>query len=429
MSESLALIGRVLRFVDDPYRSPPDQCLVCDDPGVIVVAEGRIQAIGDRSLITPGIAVTDYGQKLILPGFIDAHVHYPQSDAIAGCAGQLLDWLEGHIFPSEIRLADPAVAESLANWFLDELIRSGVTTAAVFCTSHPASADAFLGAARARGMRMIAGKVGMDRNAPAELCDTPQRAYDESAELLGRWDGVDRLHYAISPRFAVSSTEAQLEAMGALAAEHPDAFIQSHVSENLKEVETVAALFPNDASYTAVYQRFGLLRPKALYGHGVHLRDDELALFRETGAAVVHCPTSNSFLGSGLFDLARAKAAGTPVAMGSDVGGGTSLSPLRTLSEAYLVSALRGSPLDPVRAFWLATAGSARAMGLGDRIGTLAPGKDADMVVLDPWATPQLALRADRARDLADLLAALMILGDDRAVAATWIAGREAMAK
>lgn len=428
MATVQALTGRVVTFAGDPFRDPEADCIAVHDPGAVVIADGIVRAVGDRSVITGNAVVTDHGEHLILPGFVDAHVHYPQVEVVGGYGEELLDWLARYVFPAEQRLADPAHAADLAGFFLDSLVAGGVTTACVFCTSHPGSADAFFTAAAARGLRMAAGKVAMDRNAPAALCDTPRRAHDESAALIARWHGRDRLLYALTPRFAVSSTEAQLEVMGDLARAHPEVLIQSHVSETVREVETVRALFPVDASYSAVYDRFGLLRPGALYGHGIHLGEEELALFHARGAAIAHCPTSNGFLGSGLFDLARARRTDRPVevALGSDVGAGTSLSPLRTLGEAYAVSALRGAPLSAVCGFWLATLGSARAMGLGDRIGSLAPGSEADVVVLDPAATPHLARRAARADSVEDLLFALMIMGDERAVAATYVAGAPA---
>lgn len=423
-----ALAGRVITFAGDPFRDGDARCIAVHDPGAVVIEDGVVRAVGDRAAVPPDAAVTDHGDALILPGFVDAHVHYPQVEIVGGYGEALLDWLGRYVFPAEQRLADRDHAADLAGFFLDALLACGVTTASVFCTSHPGSADAFFAAAASRGLRMAAGKVAMDRNAPDALCDTARRAHDESAALIARWHGNGRLLYALTPRFAISSTEAQLEAIGDLARAHPEVLIQSHVSENRREVETVRALFPDDASYSAVYDRFGLLRPGALYGHGVHLGEDELALFHARGAAIAHCPTSNGFLGSGLFDLARATRADRPVAvaLGSDVGAGTSLSPLRTLGEAYAVSALTGTPLSAVRGFWLATLGSAEAMGLGARIGSLAPGSEADIVVLDPCATPHLARRAARAASVEDLLFALMIMGDERAVAATYVAGAPA---
>jgi len=365
--------------------------------------------------------------SLILPGFVDTHIHYPQTDVIASYGSQLLDWLERYTYPAEARFADTQQAQEMAEFFLDELLRNGTTTALVFATVHAQSVDVFLQSASARNLRMIAGKVLMDRNCPEALRDTPERGYRESAALIEKWMGKGRLGYAITPRFAVTSSDAQLELAGKLAREHPQVYIQSHMAESREELARVRELFPSSRNYVEVYDRFGLLRERAVYAHCIHLDPEERGRMAQTGAAAAACPTSNLFLGSGLFDFAAAREAGMRVGMGTDVGGGTSFNMLRTLSEAYKVAQLTGQRLSPWRAFYLATLGGARALGLDDRIGNFEPGKEADFAVLRLDSTPLMARRIRAGATPAEKLFALMMLGDDRAVAATYVMGRPAL--
>jgi guanine deaminase len=359
-----------------------------------------------------------------MPGFIDTHVHYPQVDMIAAYGEQLLQWLERHAFPTERRFDDVAHAGEVAEFFLDELLRNGTTTAMVFATVHPGSVDAIFSAASARGMRLIAGKVLMDRNCPEFLRDTPASGYAQSRELIERWHGCDRNSYAVTPRFAPTSSDEQLALAGALLDEFPGVYLQSHVAENRKEVAWVAELFPWSRSYLDVYDRYGLLREQAVYAHCIHLDATDRNRMAQSGAAMSFCPTSNLFLGSGLFDLDAAAASGARVGIGTDVGGGTSFSILRTLSEAYKVAQMAGQNLSPLRAFYLATLGSARSLYLDQKIGNFERGKEGDLIVLDPAATPLLKRRMQQTDSLSERLFLLMMLGDDRAIAATRVMGR-----
>jgi guanine deaminase len=417
------LRGRLLSFHADPAETADNHRYIED--GALVVEHGRIAALGRYGdLAEPGAVEIDHRPSLILPGFIDPHIHFPQVQVIASWGVQLLDWLNRYTFPAEGRYADPAHAEPMAAAFLDLLLAHGTTTACAFASVHPGSVDALFGAAQARGMMMLAGKVMMDRNAPEYLCDTPESGYDDSKRLIARWHGQDRLCYAITPRFAITSTPGQLEAAGALAREYPGLPIQTHLSENHAEIDLTLSLYPRARDYLDVYETYGLVGAKTLLGHAIHLNAREIARLAETQARAVFCPTSNLFLGSGLFDADGLRQAGVVTAVATDVGGGTSYSQLQTLNEAYKVLQMRGQRLHPYAAFHWITRGNALALGLADRIGALQVGGDADLVVLDARATPAMALRAERIESLAEELFLLQILGDDRAVAQTYVAGR-----
>ena len=430
MPNVAAYRGMVLHFLSDPGEGDDSHAMQFFDDGLLVVEDGRVKAIGDAaSLLSslPGNAqLVDYAGRLILPGFVDAHIHYPQTDVIASYGMQLLDWLERYTYPAEAGFDDAGRARETAEFFLDELLRNGTTTALVFATVHALSVDVFFQCALARNLRMVAGKVLMDRNCPERLRDTPAQGYRESAELIEKWLGQGRLGYAITPRFAVTSSDAQLELAGKLAREHPDAHIQSHMAESRQELARVRELFPLCRNYVDVYDRFGLMRERAVYAHCIHLDADERGRMAKMRAAVAACPTSNLFLGSGLFDFAAAREAGIRVGMGTDIGGGTSFNMLRTLSEAYKVAQLTGQRLSPWRAFYLATLGGAQALGLDDRIGNFQPGKEADFVVLRLDSTPLMARRIRTCSMPAEKLFALMMLGDDREVAATYVMGQAA---
>jgi guanine deaminase len=395
-----------------------------------VVRDGQVAALGPATeilaTVPAAVVVTDYRGKLILPGFVDTHVHYAQTDIIASYGAQLLEWLERYTFPVEGRFGDPDHAREVAEFFLGELLRNGTTTAMVFATTHKASVDAIFEAANARAMRLIAGKVLMDRNVPESVRDTADSGYADSKALIAQWHGRARLAYAVTPRFAPTSTERQLELCGRLLDEHPDVYLQSHVAENRGEVAWVAELYPWSRSYLDVYDHYGLLRPRAVYAHCIHIDAKDRQRMAATGAAMSFCATSNLFLGSGLFDARAAHDAGVRVGLGTDVGGGTSLSMLRTLDESYKVCQLAGQTLSPLRAFYLATLGGAASLYLDDRIGSFDVGKEADFVVLDPAATPLLARRTASTTTLAEKLFALMIMGDDRAVYATHVLGAPA---
>ena len=393
--------------------------VVCGDESGIqrVLDAGPYRDVARRH---PRIPITHWPDRIVAPGFVDMHVHYPQTDIIGSPADGLLPWLENHTFPAEARFADPGHAAEVAAFFFDELLRQGVTTALTFCTTHPASVDAYFQRAERYGLRMLGGKVLQDRNTPEGLRDDTGQSLADSEALLQRWHNKGRLGYALTPRFAPTSSEAQLRGVGELAARYPDAWVHSHLSENHDEIAWVARLFPDARSYLDVYRRFGLLRERAVYAHCIHVDDADRRLMQETGAAAAVCPTSNLFLGSGFFDHLVADAHGLLYGLGSDVGGGTSFSPFRTMLAAYYVGreshTKDGISLKPSKLWWQHTGGAARALGLEGIIGTLQKDSEADFVVLNPQATPLLARKTARAQDLEELLFALIVLGDDRLV-------------
>ena len=429
MSESTAikaLRGRLLWFVDDPEIAGGAAHRYVAD-GLLVIENGHVAAAGEASALLPQLAhdipVIDHRPHLIMPGFIDAHLHLPQTQVIASYGAQLIEWLNKYTFVEEQKSADPAHADRLARFFLNELLASGTTTASVYGSVHPASVEALFGHAQQLNARVIAGKVMMDRNAPAALTDTAETGYAESKALIARWHGKQRLLYAVTPRFAITSSPAQLAAAGRLAAEHPDCHIQTHINENRAEIAFTRELYPDAVDYAGVYEAYGLLRANSLMGHCIHMQDREWAAFAAAQAVAVFCPTSNLFLGSGLFDWGRARREGVRVALASDIGGGTSYSMLRTLAEAYKVLQLQGQTLSAFAALHAITRGNALALGLEARIGSFEPGREADLVVLDTAATRAMAHRLETARDLAEELFVLVTLGDERNVAATYLMG------
>jgi len=417
----------LLRFADDGSALYDEDGLLAtaaDERGVQrVVAAGPWAALAHEYA---GQSVTRWPGRLIAPGFVDLHIHYPQTDVIGSPAEGLLPWLEHYTFPHESRFHDPAHAAEVARFFLDELARNGVTTALTFATSHVPAVDALMREAQARRLRLIAGKVLQDRHSPDGVRDDTEQSLVDTEALIGRWHGTDRLGYAITPRFAPTSTPAQLRGAGEIAARYPDVWIQSHVAENLDEIRWARELFPASRSYLGVYDDFGLLRSRAVYAHCIHLDDADRALMRERGAVAAVSPTSNLFLGSGFFDYVAADRAGMGYGLASDVGGGTSFSPFRTMLAAYCVGregqAKPGVSLTPEQLWWQHTAGAARALGLQGVVGNLQPGCEADFVVLNPAATPLLARRTQAATNLAELLFAMIVLGDDRLVERTVIA-------
>ena len=424
------LRGRLVWFADEPRIAGAAALRYVED-GAILIEKGIIAGVGEASEILAkapaDIAIDDHTGKLISPGFIDTHIHYPQSRVIASYGAQLLEWLHKYVFVEEQKLRDPRHADIVARFFLDELTRCGTTTAMVYCTVHPESVDAFFAESERRDMRMIAGKVMMDRNAPEALRDDPQRGYDESKALMARWRGRGRLDYAVTPRFAVTSSEAQLEAAGALARENPQAFVQTHLSENHAEIAFVKELFAWTRTYLQVYERYGLLGPRSVFGHCIHLEPSEIAALAQTRSVAAFCPTSNLFLGSGLFDMRGLQENSVRVSLATDVGGGTSYSMLQTAAEGYKALQLRGQSWPAAQAFYQMTLGNARALGLEDRIGSLEAGMEADIVVLDSRATPAMAHRMESVQgDINEELFILMMMGDDRAVSETYVAGRPA---
>lgn len=421
--------ARLLTFLREPLSADDHGSYAYEEDGAVLVEDGVIRAAGshgDVVPLAPDAEVVDHRPHLLLPGFVDAHAHFPQMQVIASYGAELLDWLNNYTFPAESEFADAAHAARIASCFLDEMVRHGNTTSAVYCTVHPQSAEALFAEAHRRGMCIIAGKVVMDRNAPPALTDTPQSGYDDSKALIAKWHGKGRLHYAITPRFAITSSPEQMEMARALAAEHPDLHIQTHLSENRAEIALSCELYPDCEDYTAIYEKYGLLGPKSLLGHCIHLSEREADALSDSGSVAVFCPTSNLFLGSGMFDYFRYRRRARPlrVATATDVGGGTNYSMLRTMDEGYKVIASHGEKLNPLASFWQITRGNAEALSLDGRIGTLEPGTDADLVVLDARATPAMRLRMERAETLAEELFVLQTLGDDRAVVETYVAGK-----
>ncbi len=425
-----AIRGALLTFHKDPFLFPLEDCYQYESDAIVVMKDGLIEQVGradDLLAQLQGVEIKEYKNHLILPGFIDSHVHYPQTEIIGAYGEQLLDWLNNYTFVAEQKFKDRDYADEVASIFLQEQRRNGVTSATVFCTVFPESVEAIFTEAEKYNMRIMAGKVCMDRNAPEALLDTPQKAYDESKMLIEKWHRRGRAEYVITPRFVPTSTHEQLEMVGALATEFPDTLIQSHVSENRDEISWVKSLFPDAIDYTDVYDRYNLLRERAIYGHGVHLTEREFHRLSESGAAVAHCPTSNFFLGSGAFNVQLAKQKNRPIKVGlaTDLGAGTSFSILQTMNEAYKAAQCNGTPYSSLHSFYLASRGTAEALSLQDKIGSIAPGLEADIIVLDLHSTPIIDYRMGHVDSLEEALFVQMTLGDDRAIAATYIAGRE----
>ncbi|CAE6912841.1 guanine deaminase [Pseudomonas marincola] len=427
MNQSVkAYRAAILHSIADPAVVGVEQSYEYFEDGVLVIDNGQVAKVGPAEQVLAtlnGVEVIEYSNALITPGFIDTHIHYPQSGMIASYGEQLLDWLNTYTFPTEQQFSDKAHASDVAGIFLKELLRNGTTTALVFGSVHKQSVDAFFEACESLNLRMIAGKVLMDRNAPDYLTDTPESGYADSKELIQRWHGKGRLHYAVTPRFAPTSTPEQLALAGKLYQEFPDLYMHTHLSENLKEIEWVKALFPERSGYLDVYDHYQLIGPRSVFAHGVHLCDDECQRLAETGSAVAFCPTSNLFLGSGLFDLNKMEQHKVRVGLGTDVGAGTSFSQLQSLNEAYKIMQLQGKKLDPFKSFYLATLGGANALYLDDKIGNFSTGKDADFVVLDYNSTPLMSYRMQQAKSFEEKLFALTMLGDDRSVKETFAAG------
>ncbi len=426
-----AIRGPVLSYSGDAFRDGLESTMRYLPDAIVAMSEGKISLFGPASQVRAQLPadtiVTEYGRDtLIMAGFIDCHTHYPQTQIIGAFGEQLIDWLNKYTFDAEQQFADPEHAREVAKVFLQQCLRAGTTSAAVYCTVHPQSVDVFFEESEKLGMRMIAGKVLMDRNAPEGLCDSPQKGYDQSKALIAKWHGKGRLLYAVTPRFAASSTPEQMEMAGALWREHPGTYLQSHVSENRGEVAWVKELYPERAGYLDIYDHYGQLGPRSIYGHGIWLTEQELRRCGESGTAIAHCPTSNQFLGSGLFNLRNATNPSRPVRVGlaTDIGAGTSFSMLQTLNEAYKVAQLNGNTLSAGHAFYLATRGTAKALYLEDKIGSIEVGMEADLIVLDLKSTPLIEYRMRYCRDLHEVLFIQMTMGDDRAVLATFVAGQ-----
>ena len=432
MANETVIRGRLLAFVREPKSVDDVAACLYEEDGALLVRDGKIAARGDHASVSrkagAGAAVIDHRPHLLLPGFIDAHIHYPQMQVIASYGAELLEWLNEYTFPEETRFRDAQHGRRISRLFLDELIRHGTTTAAVYCSVHKSSAEAFFAESHDRDMLMIAGKAMMDRNAPDGVTDTPQSSYDDTKALIAQWHGKGRQNYAITPRFAITSSPEQMEMAGALVEEFPDCHMQTHLSENHDEILLTQELYPWSKDYTDVYDHYGLLGKKSLFGHCIHLSEREADALSESGSVAVFCPTSNLFLGSGLFDYQRYRKREKPlrIASATDVGGGTNYSMLRTMDEGYKVIALNGEKLNPLASFWQITRGNAEALSIGDRVGSLEVGSDADIVVLDSRATPAMRLRMERTETLAEELFLLQTLGDDRAAVEVYVAGRAA---
>jgi guanine deaminase len=424
----LLIRGRVLTFVREPQGIDDSGSYRLYEDGAVLVSSGKVAGVGSYGDVAKqareGVKIADHRPHLVLPGLIDTHLHFPQTQAIASYGAQLLEWLNTYIFVEEQKFKAPEHAAFIAGRFMDELLSNGTTTAVAYCSVHPESVDAFFTAAEERNMLMIGGKVMMDRNAPDALCDTAQKGYDETSGLIGKWHGRGRAQYAISPRFAITSTPEQMEMSRTLVAEHPDCYVQTHLSENKDEIAFATSLYPQARDYTDIYARYDLLGRKTLLGHCIYLSDREVSVVAEAGAVGVFCPTSNLFLGSGLFDRDRFDRLGARHSIATDVGAGTSFSMLETMAEAYKVLHLQGQRLSPLSSFYMMTLGNARALDLDHRIGSLHAGADADIVVLDSRAKPAMELRMHVASSLAEELFILQTMGDDRSVVEVYVAGR-----
>ncbi|SFC68667.1 guanine deaminase [Pseudoalteromonas denitrificans] len=421
-----AFRGEILHFLSDPAKDNEQSYQYFAD-GILVVTNGLVESVGFAcdilTTLAEDVVVKKHDNGLLIPGFVDTHIHYPQTQMIGSYGEQLLEWLESYTFPTESQFGDINFAKPRAEFFLDQLLTNGTTTALVFGTVHPESVDAFFTQAEQLNVRMICGKVMMDRNAPDNLTDTPQQSYDESKALIEKWHGKGRLHYAVTPRFAPTSTSEQLNKAGQLLQEYPDVFMHTHLSENKNECAWVNDLFPECKNYLDVYDQHGLLSKRSIFAHGIHLCDDEYQRLSDTDSALSYCPTSNLFLGSGLFNLNKAQEFDIDVGLGTDVGAGTSFSQLQSLNEAYKIQQLRGEKLTSLKSFYLATLGGAKALDLDDKIGNFSKGKEADFIVLDYQSTDLMRVRMNNAKDIIERLFVLSTLGDDRAVSKTYVMG------
>ena len=420
-----AHIGVIVHALDDPAKG---NYLQHFERGVLIVNDqGYVINVGTLDLLpepSSDLQIIDHGDCLLMPGFVDTHIHYPQSGVIASYGTQLIDWLNTYTFPAELVYANEEHAYKGARLFIDELLKNGTTTAQVFASVHPTSVDAFFTVSKQHNLRMLCGKVMMDRHAPDDLLDTPELSYEQSADLIERWHGHERLDYSVTPRFAPTSSSEQLTFAGRLLEEYPGVRLHTHLSENPRECEWVKELFPKSTDYLDVYDQHGLVGPHSIFAHSIHLSEREWKRMGEAKSAIAFCPCSNLFIGSGLFDLAKADAHGVQTSFATDVGGGDSFSMLRVINEGYKVLQLNGQNLDAARALYLATLGGAQALGLDDVIGNFKPGKEADFVVVDPRATPLMEHRYELCSKFDERLFCTLMMGDDRAIKETRVMGK-----
>lgn len=420
------LIGTILSFNENPFHYELTDSVNIDENTAVLIAGNKIKKIGSPNKLiadTPDAEVYNFEEKLLMSGFIDAHAHYPQTPIIASWGKRLIDWLNTYTFPEEEKYGNLKYAEKVAELYLNFLISNGTTSVSTYCTTHPESVDAIFSAAQKRNMCLVAGKNAMDRNAPKALLDTPQSAYDESKKLIHKWHRTGRLRYAITPRFSPTSSPEQLSMLGKLWTEYPDCLMQTHLSEQVDEIEWVKSLFPNTRDYLDTYEQFGLLGANAIFGHAIHLKKREIDRLKDVGAGVVHCPTSNTFIGSGLFDMEHLQKQRIPIGLATDTGGGSSFSMFRTMASCYEIAQLRNNALHPAQLLWLATMGSAKTLHLEKEIGNLKVGYIADVIAIDLKSTDVITQRADLAMDIWEAIFPTIMMGDDRAIAATFMAG------
>ena len=421
--------GEILHFLSDPQASSNNKSWEYFADGLLLIEDGYVHSCCEAETLLKTLpantAITEHKDCLITPGFVDTHIHYPQCEIIAAYGEQLLEWLETYTFPAELKFDDPDYAKEIAKFFLDQLLSNGTTTALVFGSVHPQSVDAFFTEAQQRNLRMICGKVMMDRHAPDDLLDTPETSYTESKQLIEKWHNKDRLRYAVTPRFAPTSTQEQLAAAGRLLKEFPDVHFQTHLSENKKECQWVHDLFPERKNYLDVYDHYELLGQRSVFAHGIHLDDSEWQRLAETDSAISFCPRSNLFIGSGLFNLHKAHQHNVKVGFGTDVAGGDSFSILQTINEAYKVQQLQGESLSAFQSLYMATLGGAKSLDLDDKIGNFETGKEADFVIMDYQATPLIKFKIDHCTTLEERLFTLLMLGDDRCIKETYAVGEK----
>jgi len=423
--------GEILHFLSDPQASSNDKSRKYFADGLLIIENGYVHSCGEAETLLKTLpantVITEHKDCLITPGFVDTHIHYPQCEIIAAYGEQLLEWLETYTFPAELKFTDPEYAATIARFFLDQLLSNGTTTALVFGSVHPQSVDAFFTEAQQRNLRMICGKVMMDRHAPDDLLDTPETSYTESKQLIEKWHNKDRLRYAVTPRFAPTSTPEQLAVAGRLLKEFPDVHFQTHLSENKKECQWVHDLFPERKNYLDVYDYYELLGKRSVFAHGIHLDDSEWQRLAETDSAISFCPRSNLFIGSGLFNLHKAHQHNVKVGLGTDVAGGDSFSILQTINEAYKVQQLQDKSLSAFQSLYMATLGGAKSLDLDDKIGNFETGKEADFVIMDYQATPLMKFKIEMCKSIEERLFSLLMLGDDRCVKETYVLGTKAV--